>query len=144
MTKKLENFRLPKYASPTKYKIELSPDLEAKNFQGKVEIDINILEKTNEISLNVAELDIHTISINLSHSNIKIIDWEIDDQYEIMKVNFSDFLSPGEINLSILFSGLLNDKLRGFYHSTFKDSEGITQSIATTQFESTDARRAFP
>ena len=144
MTKKLENFRLPKYASPTKYKIELSPDLEAKNFQGKVEIDINILEKTNEISLNVAELDIHTININLSHSNIKVIDWEIDDKYEIMKVNFSDFLSPGEMNLSILFSGFLNDKLRGFYHSTFKDSEGITQSIATTQFESTDARRAFP
>ena len=145
MTEKLENFRLPKHSSPTRYKIELSPDLEQKRFQGKVEININILERTKEISLNVAELDIDTIAINLSDSNsIEILDWEIDDQYEIMKVNFSDYLSLGEINLSISYSGLLNDKLRGFYHSTFKDSEGITQSIATTQFESTDARRAFP
>ena len=145
MTEKLENFRLPKHSSPTRYKIELCPDLEEKRFQGKVEININILDKTKEISLNVAELDIDTIAINLSESNsIEILDWEIDDQYEIMKVNFSDYLSLGEINLSISYSGLLNDKLRGFYHSTFKDSEGITQSIATTQFESTDARRAFP
>ena len=66
------------------------------------------------------------------------------DQYEIMKIHFSENLLPGEINLSISYSGFLNDKLRGFYHSTFTDSEGETQSIATTQFESTDARRAFP
>ena len=58
MTEKLENFRLPKYASPTKYNIELSPDLSQKIFLGNVDLDINILEKTNEISLNVAELEI--------------------------------------------------------------------------------------
>ncbi len=42
------------------------------------------------------------------------------------------------------FSGTLNDKLRGFYRSTFVDSGGTTRTIATTQMESTDARRAFP
>src|SRR4029079_3257598 len=40
--------------------------------------------------------------------------------------------------------GTLNDKLRGFYRSTYKDQEGMTQTIAATQFEATDARRAFP
>ena len=42
------------------------------------------------------------------------------------------------------FAGVLNDKLRGFYRSTFRDEEGVERVIATTQFESTDARRAFP
>ena len=42
------------------------------------------------------------------------------------------------------FSGILNDKLRGFYRSTFTDDDGNEQVIATTQFEATDARRAFP
>src|SRR5690606_15747608 len=42
------------------------------------------------------------------------------------------------------FTGILNDKLRGFYRSTFTDSSGEEQVIATTQFEATDARRAFP
>ncbi len=32
----------------------------------------------------------------------------------------------------------------GFYRSTFTDDEGTTHAIATTQFEATDARRAFP
>ncbi len=39
---------------------------------------------------------------------------------------------------------MLNDKLKGFYRSTFVDTDGEQQVIATTQFEATDARRAFP
>lgn len=145
MTEKLENFRLPKYASPTKYKIELSPDLEDKSFSGNVDLSINILEKTKEISLNVAELEISSINISSDQfENIEVINWDIDNTYEIMKIHLSEILEPGEINLSISYTGILNDKLRGFYHSTFSDANGITQSIATTQFESTDARRAFP
>ena len=42
------------------------------------------------------------------------------------------------------FTGILNDKLRGFYRSTFTDHHGKQRTIATTQFEATDARRAFP
>ena len=41
-------------------------------------------------------------------------------------------------------SGLLNDRLRGFYRSTLVGADGVEQTIATTQFQSTDARRAFP
>ena len=145
MTQKTTDFRLPKYASPAKYHIELKPNLEQKTFEGIVQIEINILEKTNEISLNVADLEIHKISIN-QDSNIKskVSEWEIDKEYQIMKISFEDNLSVGQLILSIKYSGVLNDKLRGFYHSTFTDNNGIKQSIATTQFESTDARRAFP
>ena len=42
------------------------------------------------------------------------------------------------------FSGILNDKLHGFYRSTYKDANGQEKPLASTQFESTDARRAFP
>ena len=38
----------------------------------------------------------------------------------------------------------LNDKLRGFYRSTFTDADGTEQVIATTQMQATDCRRAFP
>ncbi|MGH9302242.1 MAG: M1 family metallopeptidase, partial [Acidimicrobiales bacterium] len=50
----------------------------------------------------------------------------------------------GMWNLDLEFSGTLNDKLRGFYRSTFTDDAGNQRVIATTQFEPTDARRAFP
>ncbi len=44
----------------------------------------------------------------------------------------------------IEFRGVLNDKLRGFYRSTYRDADGIERVIATTQMQSTDCRRAFP
>ncbi len=46
--------------------------------------------------------------------------------------------------IRIAFTGILNDKLRGFYRSTFTDEAEAEHVIATTQFEATDARRAFP
>ena len=46
--------------------------------------------------------------------------------------------------LSIQFTGFLNDKMTGFYRSTYKDANGNTKNLATTQFGPTSARRAFP
>ena len=51
---------------------------------------------------------------------------------------------PGTARLDISFRGVLNDRLRGFYRSTYNDDAGRTRTIAATQFQSTDARRAFP
>jgi aminopeptidase N len=45
--------------------------------------------------------------------------------------------------LHLAFSGVLSERMDGFYRSTYEDLDGITRTIATTQFESTDARRAF-
>ncbi len=46
--------------------------------------------------------------------------------------------------IDITFTGTLNDKLRGWYRSTFKDDDGVERVIATTQMQATDCRRAFP
>src|SRR5215471_7005039 len=51
---------------------------------------------------------------------------------------------PGEWKLTLRFTGILNDRLHGFYRSTYKDAAGATHTIAATQFEATDARRGFP
>ncbi|EHL00359.1 putative Aminopeptidase 2, mitochondrial [Glarea lozoyensis 74030] len=42
------------------------------------------------------------------------------------------------------FTGQLNDKMAGFYRSTYKNADGSESILATTQMEATDARRAFP
>jgi tricorn protease interacting factor F2/3 len=49
----------------------------------------------------------------------------------------------GTITLKIDFEGHLNDKMAGFYRSRYS-KEGETKYIAVTQFEESDARRAFP
>ena len=53
-------------------------------------------------------------------------------------------VAAGTAVLSITFEGVLNDKLRGFYRSTYVDEQGVEQVIACTQMQATDCRRAFP
>ena len=48
-------------------------------------------------------------------------------------------LPAGKATLSIAYTGILNNELRGFYLS-----KGDHRNYAVTQFEPTDARRAFP
>ena len=56
---------------------------------------------------------------------------------------FDKKIKKGRHTLTIAFQGILNDKMRGFYRSSYV-YEGEVHNIATTQFEATDARRAFP
>ena len=53
-------------------------------------------------------------------------------------------LDTGDAVIDITFTGTLNDKLRGWYRSTFNDSTVHQRVIATTQMQATDCRRAFP
>lgn len=59
-------------------------------------------------------------------------------------MTFKEKLPTGEARLSLNFTGLLNDKMKGFYRSKYDGPDGQTRHIAVTQFEATDARRAFP
>ena len=47
---------------------------------------------------------------------------------------------PGNYSLKFTFKGDLTNGMSGFYKSVYKNSKGESIPIATTQFESTDAR----
>jgi tricorn protease interacting factor F2/3 len=49
----------------------------------------------------------------------------------------------GAIRIRIRYEGQINDKMAGFYRSQYTHSDK-TRYIAVTQFEESDARRAFP
>src|SRR5215813_12012346 len=68
----------------------------------------------------------------------------IDEAAERCRIAFPSTLAPGTWRLRLAFTGILNDKLRGFYRSQYKDKNGVSHFMAATQFEATDARRAFP
>ncbi|KAI2509760.1 metalloaminopeptidase [Fragilaria crotonensis] len=72
---------------------------------------------------------------NIQHQTVEII---LDDAFPGWKPGVS-------YTAQILFSGILNDQMRGFYRSTYTGLDGTSQrTMATTQFQATDARRAFP
>jgi puromycin-sensitive aminopeptidase len=144
-------YRLPTTSRPRRYEIRLAPDLEAATFEGTERIEIAVVEETTTIVLNAAEIVITAASLrpgwgtDVSELAPGVaLSWDVDETSEMVVFTSPSSLDLGEYSLELAFSGILNDQLRGFYRSKFTDDEGVERFIATTQFEETDARRAFP
>ncbi len=139
----IQDYRLPKNVTPKRYEIRLTPDLKAFTFQGEVRIAVIVNETTDDIVLNVLELEIDSAAAERAGKSMAA-KAELEPAKERAHLRFSEKLAPGEWTLKIEFRGILNDKLHGFYRSQYQDASGGIHTVATTQFESTDARRAFP
>jgi puromycin-sensitive aminopeptidase len=75
------------------------------------------------------------------------IEFRYNISQQTVEIFFDDFpgwKKDGSYKINILFSGILNDQMRGLYRSTYLGLDGQSHTMATTQFEATDARRAFP
>ena len=135
----LDPYRLPTVARPTRYDLRLTPSLPEATFAGSVSIQLDIGHETPWLVLNAAELTISSCTVDGASAA-----WSLDEATDRLIVTPSAPIAAGTSTLAIEFAGILNDKLRGFYRSTYVDSDGVQQVIATTQMQSTDCRRAFP
>ncbi|MFP5257013.1 MAG: M1 family metallopeptidase [Acidimicrobiia bacterium] len=135
--------RLPRHVLPRRYELTLTPDIAAATFVGAVDIDVHVREATDEVVLNAIELEIDEAWVTAGGDRLEAA-VALDEEAERATLTLAHRLEPGEAVVSLRFRGTLNDKLRGFYRSRFTDESGQEQFIATTQFEATDARRAFP
>ncbi|CAA3001720.1 aminopeptidase M1 [Olea europaea subsp. europaea] len=137
--------RLPKFALPKRYDLKLKPDLTACNFTGAVDISVDVVSDTQFLILNAAELSVIPDSVKFT-SNDKVVDAvdvEMCEEDEIMVLEFKESLPLGVGVLSMDFEGTLNDRMKGFYRSTYEHN-GEKKNMAVTQFEPADARRCFP
>ena len=144
LTVEEQAYKLPTIVRPDRYQIRLTPDLTAFTFAGEEIVAVQVLEPTTEIILNAAELHIHSVAVVAQHGQTITGAVTLDEINERAIFTFPETLGPGPYQLQLTFSGILNDKLHGFYRSTYKDATGQDKMLASTQFESTDARRAFP
>lgn len=127
---------------PIHYDLTFEPNLDDFTFTGKEIIDIKISKPTSIISLNSAELKIKDCYIISNGQKIypKI---KLDEKNESLDITTPRKIS-GAAKIFIVYTGILNDRLVGFYRSQYKDKNGKTKYLATTQFEAADARRVFP
>ncbi|MEO5840017.1 MAG: M1 family aminopeptidase [Acidimicrobiales bacterium] len=136
-------YRLPRAVVPSHYSLVLAPDLGHGVFEGTVDIDATVAAETATISLNALDLEIRNAWLDVAGERVALRH-QVDAADERLHLDPSRTLAPGPIRIHLEFAGDLNDRLRGFYRSTFVDDGGTEQVLATTQFEATDARRAFP
>jgi tricorn protease interacting factor F2/3 len=126
---------------PLNYKIHLIPDLARFTFTGTAEISLVAPKPVEEIVLNALEIDIKDCRV-LQSSDADDCAFTLDSDKEELRIILPEPLS-GDIRLSIDYQGLINDKMAGFYRSKYA-YEDRTGYMAVTQFEESDARRAFP
>lgn len=131
--------RLPELAVPENYSLTFAPNFTKDNFAGDETISIRVLKPTAEIVLNSAQIDFQSVSIT-SDGNTQNASVTTDTVKEFATLKFPNTIQPGPATIHIVYTGLLNGDLRGFYLG--KEQNG--KKYAVTQFESTDARRAFP
>jgi puromycin-sensitive aminopeptidase len=136
--------RLPRTVVPSRYDIRLEPDLTTFTFAGAETVAVTVTEPVTDVWLNAVELAITAVSVENDRGESQRGVATAEPADERYRLTFPAPIAPGAWRLRLVFTGTLNDKLRGFYRSTYKDPSGVPRVLAATQFEATDARRAFP
>lgn len=131
--------RLPEIARPENYKLKFTPDLDAAKFEGDETITIRVLKPTSKIVLNAADIDFHEVTI-ANGGALQKATATPEKEKEMVVLAVEKPLSEGPATIHITYGGILNSEMRGLYLG--KDDQG--RKYASTQFEATDARRAFP
>ena len=142
-SKKSHSVLLPAHIIPTHYSIFLRPDLDNFTFDGSETINLEFLKPDAIITLHSAEIKISKAYVKIGNQETNFQRISYSKKEETTTIHFSKKLPKGKVSLTLEFNGILNDKMRGFYRSRYV-LNGKTYHMGVTQFESTDARRAFP
>ena len=130
--------RLPGGAAPSHYSLGVNINFANNTFDGDETINLTLSKPSNTITLNALEIDFHQVTVTAG-GQTQTAKVSTDEKNEMATFTVDNQLHAGPATVNIKYTGHLNDKLRGFYLSTYKGKK-----YEVSQMESTDARVAFP
>ncbi|OCU02291.1 endoplasmic reticulum aminopeptidase 1 isoform X2 [Xenopus laevis] len=143
-----ENLRLPQFAAPFHYDLQIHPNLTTFTFTGLTKVMVTVTQKTSFLVLHSKNLEITKTSIerkmgkNPVLQDLLLLEHPVNEQIALLT---ADPLIPGEnYTIYIEYNANLSQSFRGFYKSTYRTKDGEVRVLASTQFEPTAARTAFP
>ncbi|RLU25456.1 hypothetical protein DMN91_001612 [Ooceraea biroi] len=141
-----DNIRLPAYVHPTRYNITMHPNLTTLEFRGRVTIEFYVDEETKFIVFHSKNLTIKEQIVKEGQEDMKIAKLLEYPKREQLYLEVEDtFQKRNNYTLFLSFNSTLNTtELKGFYFSSYSTPEGEQKYLATTHFEPTYARMAFP
>ena len=130
--------RLPGGATPEHYSLTININFPTDSFDGDETINLQLSKPTTTITLNAVEIDFHDVTVTAG-GQTQTAKVSLDDKNEQATFAVDKELPAGAAMVHIKYTGHLNDKLRGFYLSTYGG-----RKYEVSQMEATDARVAFP
>ncbi|PYR48324.1 MAG: peptidase [Acidobacteria bacterium] len=130
--------RLLTIVTPDHYDLAFVVDLGRERFEGTETIRVQVAEPTPRVVVHALDIQFRQVTIGDGASS-QTATVTLDEKNQTATLTVPRPLAKGPAELHIRYAGTLNEQLRGFYISKTK-----LRKYAVTQFESTDARRAFP
>ncbi|KAK3929260.1 Glutamyl aminopeptidase [Frankliniella fusca] len=157
--------RLPEDVLPERYDLQLHPHLRTGALSGRVSITLRVTAPRRDLWLHADGMHIKEVELALVKADddasastsggeegwcarepggLKVEDTFLVSQTQFLVVRVDCQLLPGVYDLHVVFSGSLLAEGRGMFRSAYATSSNETRYIATTKFEPTYARLAFP
>ncbi len=137
-------YRLPSHVVPSRYELEINPDLKQGTFHGMASITVEVKAAVREFVVNGVSLTLGAVRLQSEEGSdmAGTVSYNVDE--EQITLSWPELITPGLWILAIEYDGVLADDLRGFYRTTVKAPDGTSLVMASSHCEATDARRIFP
>ncbi|MDL2275180.1 M1 family metallopeptidase [Desulfosarcina sp. OttesenSCG-928-G10] len=130
--------------TPETYRLTLAPDLDRFVFDGHLVLTATAHEPATTLRLDCVGLDIRACDILAAGTDAapKPCEFTLEPAAEALIIVLPEPVS-GRFSLTLSWSGPISDTMAGFYRSRIQ-VPGAPSHMAVTQFQESDARRAFP
>nr|XP_040220030.2 aminopeptidase N-like [Anopheles coluzzii] len=149
-----ESYRLPNNTSPIHYHLALRTAIHenSRQFSGTVKVLFEVLEPTTTVTLHNRRLTVQRAFLHEeavgggAGAQIEQVAHSTDPDTEHLTLAVSQLLPAGSrYYLRVEFEGALqNNNNMGFFASSYLDNNGNRRYLASSKFEPTHARSAFP
>lgn len=146
-----DKMRLPEYIVPGHYDLLVHANLTTLTFEGTTAISITASQPSSAIILHSQHLQIRRATLRKgempsggmpSEEPLRVLEYPPREQIALLARTPLEVGLPYTVVLD--YAGNLSESFHGFYKSTYRTKEGELRILASTQFEPTAARMAFP
>ncbi|XP_020864713.2 endoplasmic reticulum aminopeptidase 1 [Phascolarctos cinereus] len=142
------NMRLPNYIFPIHYNLMIHANLTTLTFSGATEVEIIVNQPSSFIVMHSQRLQITKATLREKSQDNRVEQpltvLEYPSNHQIALIADQPLQIGRQYIVTIEYAAPLSESLHGFYKSSYRTQKGEVRMLASTQFEPTAARMAFP
>ncbi len=140
----LATTQLPRSARPLHYDVSITPDAARSAFAGKVTITLDVLEPSDALTLNAADLAFGSATLTPAGGGAALAATSsVDAAAQTATFRFARPVAKGRYKLALDYTGVIGQQAVGLFSLDYDTAAGKKRALYT-QFENSDARRMIP